>query len=60
MGARWSHHYAVRMQRHYVDALAGVDGTLDGEYLDEHWQYPDALTWLDEPLEDETDETDRE
>ena len=47
-GARWFHHVAVNAERHYVDALTGVDGTEEERYLEEHWKYPEALMWREE------------
>lgn len=54
VGGPWYHHVTVELLAHCVDSLTGADGTSRSSYLEEHWQYPDAISWnLEEEPPDE-------
>ena len=38
---RWNSHTLVSTRSHCVDALSGIPGCPDTEYLATHWEYPD-------------------
>ena len=39
----WYAHTLIRAVSHHVDALTGVEGCAKETYLEDHWNYPDAL-----------------
>lgn len=43
MGCAWDHHALVALDRHYVDALTGADGTPEEDYLKQHFQHPESV-----------------
>lgn len=53
-GRRWRHHVSVALMQHLVDALTGVDGTEEDRYLNQYFQFPDAVAWEDTDLGDDS------
>ncbi len=45
-GRCWHSHTLVRTQAHHVDVLTGADGCEHQRYLEEYFQYPEALQLL--------------
>lgn len=50
-GDWWRYHITIEAERHYVDALTGVDGTATSDYFEEHWQYPEPEAYVLSPVE---------
>lgn len=45
-GPPWFHHHVATLTRgHDIDAFTGPPGREDHLYLQEFWQYPEALEW---------------
>lgn len=42
---RWFYHVTTSVERHYVDALTGVDGHAADSYASAYFPYPDAILW---------------
>jgi hypothetical protein len=44
----------VTLLQHLVDALTGADGAEEGRYLNQYFQFPDAVAWEDTDLGDDS------
>ncbi len=53
LARKWWHHYTVEAVDHYVDALAGADGTNRANYSEQHWQCADRILWQAVDLDQE-------